>query len=782
MTRSRSAWCAALLVFTGGLLTRAAAEQPSPRTDVINCIKQWREGMMGRPLAYEGTLFFPNVNGVDERSGSGLSVLRMQPGMMSLKEVEYGRKTTPPDSAIAALRRGILENVDQFIVPNEGASDSFLDGDESLTLVQSGDFCRLTVATKLGKTDRNSAAWMGSGLVGGTARGFIGASGIPVDQVLETLSDADVGVADAKTPLGESCRELQFTAQGGHYRVWLSQDTKPRLMGMAVHFDYDAIVNGTPLWKYARTQAGYLLEDDTQPAENDRGVHREESVTFSDYDPSLPGAPPRKFVSEFEERGTKGNVDKSHVEAELLYAAPEVTRFSPEALHPKIPDGTETFVTRDRKYDGIDYEWRDGTYRPHTPERVVERMAAVADQLASPAPAANASADGGGKGGAFLWTALAAIGVAVVVGVGIVLRRSPQGGATVLAAALFAGTTPDVHAETTAPEPVVWSNENAAVCGVYAVYLAGHMLGRDAPLSDVVQSEFVGSQRGSTLGELVAASRRIGLQATLFYGLTTDDLAGLCKPVILHVRGAEYSPHPDHYVLLTATRDGQCIVADGAAGVKHWSLPELAARWEGAGVALAAPAVGPPVVPTGLRRVIGLIAGVAVAVGLLHAASSWKRKPLALSTGAATLLLCATAASAAWQAVSADAPLYASHDTQWVEKWFTFHFLPVTVADDLTNTLTGGRAVVIDARGDLQFNLGHIPGAVCIDPEQAVAGTAAIPPEVQGADRVIVYCNNKECASSRVVAQHLIMSGVKNVSVYEGGWDEYRSNAAAAGK
>ena len=80
---------------------------------------------------------------------------------------------------------------------------------------------------------------------------------------------------------------------------------------------------------------------------------------------------------------------------------------------------------------------------------------------------------------------------------------------------------------------------------------------------------------------------------------------------------------------------------------------------------------------------------------------------------------------------------------------------------------TGADIKLVMAMHETHFEQAHIPGSVQLfAPEQAgeLLGTS---------DNIVVYCSDRNCSASRVVAQKLIDAGYTNVRHYPGGLAEW---------
>jgi rhodanese-related sulfurtransferase len=84
--------------------------------------------------------------------------------------------------------------------------------------------------------------------------------------------------------------------------------------------------------------------------------------------------------------------------------------------------------------------------------------------------------------------------------------------------------------------------------------------------------------------------------------------------------------------------------------------------------------------------------------------------------------------------------------------------------EELKAALDSGAEIrLVMAMHETHFEQAHIPGSVQLfSPEQAA--------ELLGLDdHIVVYCSDRSCSASRVVAQKLIDAGYQNVRHYPGG-------------
>lgn len=89
--------------------------------------------------------------------------------------------------------------------------------------------------------------------------------------------------------------------------------------------------------------------------------------------------------------------------------------------------------------------------------------------------------------------------------------------------------------------------------------------------------------------------------------------------------------------------------------------------------------------------------------------------------------------------------------------------------------------VLVDVMPRLYFRDFHIRGAMCI-PEAEIAATVRDWPRAR---RIVLYCLDRECESSRDAARTLLSMGFQDVLQYEGGkreWRQKKYEAVGPGK
>ncbi|NDV24809.1 rhodanese-like domain-containing protein [Desulfovibrio sp. JC022] len=90
---------------------------------------------------------------------------------------------------------------------------------------------------------------------------------------------------------------------------------------------------------------------------------------------------------------------------------------------------------------------------------------------------------------------------------------------------------------------------------------------------------------------------------------------------------------------------------------------------------------------------------------------------------------------------------------------------------DLLQDFTAGKYSFVDARSSMEFDMGHIPGALNITVNMEGDELAVQAAMIDQSRPVIIYCDGLSCGKSLIVAKKLVEKGIKDVSVYTEGID-----------
>lgn len=125
-------------------------------------------------------------------------------------------------------------------------------------------------------------------------------------------------------------------------------------------------------------------------------------------------------------------------------------------------------------------------------------------------------------------------------------------------------------------------------CGILSSYCGLKTLGASVRLDQLVKPEYIGSASGSSMEELSKAAKDCGASAMPVDGLTTQMLAALDQPAILHVLSATGTGEYDHWILFRGKRNNAFVIFDPAHSFNTMTEGSLAEIWDGKCLVLGA--------------------------------------------------------------------------------------------------------------------------------------------------------------------------------------------------
>jgi rhodanese-related sulfurtransferase len=90
------------------------------------------------------------------------------------------------------------------------------------------------------------------------------------------------------------------------------------------------------------------------------------------------------------------------------------------------------------------------------------------------------------------------------------------------------------------------------------------------------------------------------------------------------------------------------------------------------------------------------------------------------------------------------------------------------------------RGPVLDARAEVFYQMGHVPGALNLPRETFDQGYERIRGRLGKGIPLVVYCSDPGCEDSHLVAKALMRLGYSQVWVYGGGWQEWTEQGLPA--
>ncbi len=352
-----------------------------------------------------------------------------------------------------------------------------------------------------------------------------------------------------------------------------------------------------------------------------------------------------------------------------------------------------------------------------------------------------------------------------------------------LAAAIAAGgrrSVPD--------HPLVgWTHK--PYCGLYAIYAAAKLAGKEIDFGELVKPKYLNSRKGSTLTDLLRAAVDNGFQARVVHNLTINDLRRSPYRMILYVKATAESTEYNHYELLTEKVGDGARLLNPPISLEVVSFRELAPRWSGSALVLSTTPIDMTVFNRPRRSAMIACASACIAVVMamrlfLRRLWTWAKDLLQSAVGASLgqigLLGAAACLCGVLYHIGNEAGFLVLPDgVSACQRAHVTTFLP-KIGVNRTRRLLGDGARVIDARMPEDYENGHLEGAVNIpvgtSREQcleAMSGPLDSP--------IVVYCQSLKCPYAEEVAANLVAGGYSNIYIFKGGWREWMQSEARAG-
>jgi len=97
--------------------------------------------------------------------------------------------------------------------------------------------------------------------------------------------------------------------------------------------------------------------------------------------------------------------------------------------------------------------------------------------------------------------------------------------------------------------------------------------------------------------------------------------------------------------------------------------------------------------------------------------------------------------------------------------------------DEMQKISADRLALILDARPEIFYRLGHIPSAISLPRDDFEKQYQALQSTIQAHQDqpVVVYCSSMDCHDSQMVAEALQKLGYHHVRLFRGGWSDWES-------
>lgn len=93
--------------------------------------------------------------------------------------------------------------------------------------------------------------------------------------------------------------------------------------------------------------------------------------------------------------------------------------------------------------------------------------------------------------------------------------------------------------------------------------------------------------------------------------------------------------------------------------------------------------------------------------------------------------------------------------------------------DEMKQLVSDRSAVVLDARPEIFYRIGHIPSALSFPRDDFDAQYPRLKSTLENGRPIVVYCSGRDCHDSQLVADALRGLGLSHVRIFRGGWYDW---------
>ena len=332
------------------------------------------------------------------------------------------------------------------------------------------------------------------------------------------------------------------------------------------------------------------------------------------------------------------------------------------------------------------------------------------------------------------------------------------------------------------PNATAIHKSSGPYCGLYCLYALMKMAGEEVDFVELVKNEYIGSHKGSSIGELKNAAEDYGLFAVPVGKLSSLGLRNCPYPVILHVKSDAASREYDHYELFLGTENGKAKIFNPPNPVRLVPFAELAPRWDGNGLFVSTePIELSAVFAPAWKRFIIYAAIVIAIILILHWAkrlvpvtlTNSRIKVMCLSIAQTTgFIILAVLIGMFYHFANGAGLLANANATASIQKAHLGNFIP-KINEKKVHKLLNTDTVFIDARLRRDYEAGHLEGAISVPVDSNDIERQKAIADIAKDARIVLYCQSSACKYAEIVAIKLIDDGYSNISIYKGGWAEW---------
>jgi len=122
----------------------------------------------------------------------------------------------------------------------------------------------------------------------------------------------------------------------------------------------------------------------------------------------------------------------------------------------------------------------------------------------------------------------------------------------------------------------------------------------------------------------------------------------------------------------------------------------------------------------------------------------------------------------------------------WIEDWSRYvearaktDGIPIVTLIEAQDIVKARNHVVLDARPRLDYDAGHLPGALSLPFEPTPADIDVVSPFLTTEQPIMTYCSGQDCDDSLLLAKWLHAHGFTNVVLFATGYEKWQQTGQA---
>jgi len=308
-------------------------------------------------------------------------------------------------------------------------------------------------------------------------------------------------------------------------------------------------------------------------------------------------------------------------------------------------------------------------------------------------------------------------------------------------------------------------------CGVYSLYACLDTFGIRPPMEELLTTEYVGSHRGSTTKELIAAAEKYGIHGKSYGNITWRQLFDAKEPMILHFRGGNHSDF-NHWVAFLGTEGNLVRIIDIPHEIAYLSVAELLAHWNGTAIVLSKNEIRDDIIWKTWLDYLPIALCFLGGVFLFRTfVSSEKIEPSAAPTRQSrfkklfvqTVSIMGVVGFAAILFHAVAETGFLKNPTAIAEVTRRYHAVdvPEISMSVMRQIIEQGDAVIFDTRYRRGYNRGAIPQAVNLPIDSDLAERKNVLSGVDKSAKIVLYCQSARCGFADEIASFLKFNGYR---------------------